>query len=557
MSNDLAVVIQMARAKAAWLLQCQCLEPHSRSYGGFIVENGYADSRDSIFDLNNLFAVYLYPDFPEYHGQPEILERLQAGVSFMAKRQQPDGSISLGVGGIAGGNEVGFTLPGTCQTYQRLKKSGLPGRDELLPGLGDYIVRGAACIRQYWPYTSNHRWTACAGPLAWANLLFPDPENAKVIEEYLSDGIDIDSTGLFYEERSPNYDNVADMGLLDLAEAYGRRDFLDLVRRNLEFTLAMLQPNGESETLFSHRQDRGMAEFHNQGYDVFKRMAVLDGRGDFAAMADIILARQAKNPERLRLHVPYRYFFDDSRLAKEDVPRVPLPERIELRCEAAPIWRWREGGCAATVVADRGGHFWDVTYGGWGAPSRSGSFFDFHAGTAIIDAIKIVWGAGAGAFRPEEIEYRPDGSMRLFSRDPGADHISHFRPREKWNPRKIAADFWAEVIISRQGDSFELKIEIGGLPEMPVNIQLLLRENCRLADGAELSKGGQTSSSGGRYELVGPDDSRLFIAGLPASEHTMFLGDGRTICGEAERRCHRLVAGIFTPCSLRLRVGVI
>lgn len=320
MSNDLPIINRMARAKAAWLKERQCLDPRSRSYGGFIVENDYADSRNSIFECNGLFAVYLYPDFPEYHQQAEILERLRACVAFMLRRQQSDGSISLGAGGIAGGNEVGFTLPGLCQTYQRLEKSDVPGREELLHALRVYILKGAACIRNYWPYTSNHRWTACAGPLAWANLLFPDPENVKVIEEYLQDGIDIDAQGLYYEERSPNYDNVANMGLLDLAEAYGRRDLLELVRRNLDFTLAMQQPSGECETLFSHRQDRGVADFRCQGYDVFKRMAVEFGRGDFATMADTILARQAQNAAQLRTHVPYRYLFDDPRLADEEIP---------------------------------------------------------------------------------------------------------------------------------------------------------------------------------------------------------------------------------------------
>ncbi|MEI9997771.1 MAG: hypothetical protein WDO13_00635 [Verrucomicrobiota bacterium] len=546
----------MARAKAAWLKERQCLDPRSRSYGGFIVENDYADSRNSIFECNGLFAVYLYPDFPEYHQQAEILERLRACVAFMLRRQQSDGSISLGAGGIAGGNEVGFTLPGLCQTYQRLEKSDVPGREELLHALRVYILKGAACIRNYWPYTSNHRWTACAGPLAWANLLFPDPENVKVIEEYLQDGIDIDAQGLYYEERSPNYDNVANMGLLDLAEAYGRRDLLELVRRNLDFTLAMQQPSGECETLFSHRQDRGVADFRCQGYDVFKRMAVEFGRGDFATMADTILARQAQNAAQLRTHVPYRYLFDDPRLADEEIPRAPLPDKIELRCEAAPIWRWRDGTCAATVVADQGAHFWDSTYGGWGAPNRSGSFFDFHVGTAIIDAVKITWGAGTGAFRPEDIESRSDGSMRLFYRDPGSDHISHFRPREKWNPRKIPADQWAEVIITRSGKAFELKIEIGGWEDMPINVQLLLRETCRLTDSlgntVQLSKGGHTFTNGARYELIGPDDSRVTLSGLPVSEHAMPLGDGRTITGEAERRCHRLIAGLFTPCAIGL-----
>jgi hypothetical protein len=558
MNDDLSTINDMARRKAVWLLDHQCLEPGNRSYGGFIFENAYADSRNTVYELNNLFAVYLYRNFSEYYHKPEILERLSAGVDFMRRRQQPDGSMSLGVGGTGGGNEVGFTLPGVCQSYLRLEASAAPGRDEILPLLRNYIIKGASCIRQYWPYTSNHRWTACAGPLAWAHRLFPDPENVRVIEEYLSDGIDMDATGLYFEERSPNYDYVANIGLLNLADVYGRKNLVKLVCRNLDFTLAMQQPSGECETLFSHRQDRGAAEFHCQAYEVFKRMAVEFQRGDYATMADQILARLAARGAQFTPHVPLRYLFDDPRIVEENVPRAPLPEQIELRCEAAPIWRWREGNLAATVAADRGGHFWDVTYGGWGAPNRSGSFFDFHVGTAIIDCVKILWGAGTGAFRPEEIEYCPDGSMKLNYRDPGADHLSHFRPRDKWNPRRIPADQWAEVIISRREKGFQLEIEVGGWAEMPINIQLFLRETCQLkaasGEATQLSRGGHTFTDGCSYELIGPDGTRMQILGLPASEHAIVLGDGRTITGDAERRCHRLVAGVFTPTRIQLAV---
>jgi hypothetical protein len=467
--------------------------------------------------------------------------------------------MSLGLGGVGGGNEVGFTLPGVCQSYLRFDAGNAPGKDKILPGLRDYILRGAACVRRYWPYTSNHRWTACAGPLAWVHSLFPDPENVRVIEEYLSDGIDMDSTGLYYEERSPNYDYVANMGLLNLVDFYSRKDLLELVKRNLEFTLAMQQPSGECETLFSHRQDRGFAGFHCQAYEIFKRMAVEFQRGDFATMADVILAQLSKRAAQFTSHVPLRYLFDDPRIAEENLPRQPLPEKVELRCEAAPIWRWRDGKRAATVVADRGGHFWDVTYGGWGAPNRSGSFFDFHVGTAIIDCVKILWGAGTGAFRPEEIEYRPDGAMRLFYRDPGSDHISHFRPKGKWNPQRIPADQWAEVVITRKEKGFQLEIEIGGWPEMPVSVQLLLRENGELESASghkiKLERSGQTFTDGSTYTLIGPDGSRLSIAGLPASEHIIPLGDGRTITGDAERRSHRLIASIFTPQKLVLFLG--
>lgn len=558
MANDLERINRATERQAATLLARLCEDPADRNYGGFVDETtGIADSRNSIYAAQTLFAAYLYPDYPDYYGKPGLLEKLLMHLDFVRKRQRPDGSVSMWTGGVGGGNEVGFTLPGVCETYRRVVACQLPGRDEILAVLGNYIRRGAECVRTHFPHTSNHRWAACAGPLAVVNSLFPDPFNGEVIEEYLSDGIDIDADGLYYEERSPGYNIVASRGLILLADFWDRRDLLDLVARNLNFSLLMRQPSGEAETLFSRRQDRGVGGKPWGDYYLFKRLAVETGNGVFASAADLLLddATAHDMPGDL---MPLRYLVDAPRLLDDNITRCPLPEQFEYRFRDTPLWRYRDRSVAATAAADPGGHFFDITQGDWGGRIRSDAFMSYHVGTAVIDAIKIRWGSGTASFRPSSIAYSDDGGLELDYVDPGWNHLAHYRPRDKWGPRRIEVDQNAHVTIQRQANgALNLHIRIGGWEEMPVNIQFFLRENCRLQADAgteiDLTRGGRTySQSNERYTLIGPDGSALAIEGLPASEHSLAIPDVRFIPGYAETGCRRLIAGLFTPVDVDL-----
>ena len=569
MNEDLKFIHRHTVAFVEKLLGQFCADPTDRNHGGFVDPvKRYADSRESIYHAQLLFAAYLYPEFTQYHQSPELLATLRAHLGFMQRRQRDDGSVMLHAFGVGTGSEVGFTLPGVCETYRRVRASTVPGRVEILPVFETYIRRGAACVRTLPAHTSNHRWAAFAGPLAVVNSLFPDPANVTVIEDYLSDGIDLDADGLYHEERSPVYNEVANYGLLYLADYWGRKDLLELVARNLRFTIAMRQPNGEAETLFSHRQDRGRAEWRWGDYFQFRRLAVELNDPIFAQAADELRRQHDGTGELaaytpLGLGVPIRYYYDDPRFSGPDTAaRRPLPEDFELRFATTPLWRWRHGPATATLSADKGGHFWDVTQGTWGGLQRADMFMSLQAGLAAIDGMKLRWGTGTGGFRPDKIDYLADGSLRLSYIDPGWDHVAHYRPRAKWGPRRIQVDQSGEVIIRPTVDGrFGFHVRIGGWADMPVHVQFLLRETGTLIlpDGEKekLRPGGQTFSPvAGSYTLLGPDGSLMAFDRLPASEHRMPLGDQRTITGLAEQRCHRLILGLFTPVDISFTLAL-
>ena len=309
MPDDLPTIMEQSRRKVADLLARFCDTPGNRNQGGFVnPATGWADSRNSIYEVNDLFAAYLYPEFRRnITAVRPLLEKLRMHLDFMRRRQYPDGSIALGMR-AASAAATRSVLPSIGSQRDlpagREVRSAGPGRDPRPAGRIHAARRGGDPpvfpVHEQSSLDGLHRrrWRRSTG-------FFPDPGNAEVIEEYLSDGIDIDADGLYYEERSPNYNHVANYGLICLADYWGRRDLLKLVEKNLRLALAMRQPSDEAETLFSHRQDRGGRGRTWGSYAIFKRMAIETGDGTLATAADLHLDRATELPlARFRL----RYF---------------------------------------------------------------------------------------------------------------------------------------------------------------------------------------------------------------------------------------------------------
>jgi len=531
-----------------------CTTPGSGDHGGFLqADTAHADTRNSIYDGFNLFAAYLLPNLPDHYGSASLWPLLQAHLGFIQRRQRDDGTVAMGINGVGVAPEIGFTLPGACAIWKLAITSDLPGSDRIAETLERYVTRGAEAVRRYFPLTSNHRWTAHAGALAVVQRHLPHPDNAAIIDDILADGVDMDDVGLYLHERSPVYDNVANWGLLYLADYGDRKDFLELVARNLRFTLAMMQPTGEAETLFSHRQDRGEAGRIGGDYYVWRRMASALDEPRFAWMAE----RRLREMERGAMHshfVPLPIFLHDGRLPLTDVMPAASGDS-ELFSTAGQIWRRRKGKVAMTVAADPGGHFFELTQGTWGGKVMSDAVLSYHHGTAIVDALKLRWGTGTGGFRPDCVQQTGPDSARLTYTDPGWDHLAHFRRPGSDTLRHIAVDQNGDIEVRWENGALHLRVRVGGWSDIPINLQFLIRADNHLMIGGEtrtLTPGGVTQADGNTIVITGPDGSGIRVEGLPPSTHRMLLPDSRTIPGQAERRCHKLVTALFTPVEFEL-----
>ena len=557
--QDMAAVLRHTREKIERLVPLQCTEPADRNYGGFLLdETGYADSRNSIYEGMHLIAGYLCPEVAEDLPAGLLLARVRMFLDFMRRRQRKNGIVMLGASAAPSCAEVGFTIPAVCYALRRLRQIGIgdvEGGGDIAAGLERYLHNAATALRELPPLTSNHRWTACAGPLALLDTLYPDPRNRAVIDKFLADGVDIDGDGLYYEERSPNYNMVANMGLLYLADALGRREFLELAARKARLHLRLLQPSGELDTSFSFRQDRGLPGVRDFGcFYIYRRLACEFSDPEFHAAADILREMLTAHSTPL---VPHILLVPLLAPCNNGAPRQAPATEFDLKFRQTTLWRWRRGEVAATVCADRGGHWWEHTYGGWGAPARGNNLLSYHFRDAIIDGLKLLWGCGSGSLRPQEITYTGEGRALLAAEDYGADHIAHYRP--SCERTRLPLDMRGRVELTRLvDDGMELAVGLDGEEDCPVNLKLLLRAGSvlRAEDGEAfaLTAGGSHFCRGGDYVLESPQGNCLRISGLPPSAHQLIIGESHAITGYAEKNGFSLLCGAFTPLHCRIRL---
>ena len=148
----------------------------------------------------------------------------------------------------------------------------------------------------------------------------------------------------------------------------------------------------------------------------------------------------------------------------------------------------------------------------------------------------------------------PD-TVQLSYVDPGWDHLAHFRRPGRDTLRHIEVDQRGQMDIRWIDGAVHLKVRVDGWSDIPMNLQFLIRGNHQLTCEGEhttLSPGGVTYTTGQTVTISSGQGRGIRIEGLPASAHRMMMPDSRTIVGHAERRCHRLVAALFTPVDLNL-----
>ena len=250
----------VASATELWLksiLPTQLLDGSDQD-GGFEEGNtGWCDGREAAYIFARLGGALSWIISGDINADAaQVRQAMQRAIRFVVKRQRSDGQLDLGAGYSP--NEAGFVIPGIVEAYLRLKEIDPKFAESLRADVEKYVHRAAEAVVAGSAFTANHRWTAASAPLAAAYKLFPDPRYLQKIESYLIDGIDCDQAGLWYEERSPNYNVVANAGIIYLADNLKRPELMDHVVRNFNFTLHTLQPNGEIDTSFSHRQDRAV-----------------------------------------------------------------------------------------------------------------------------------------------------------------------------------------------------------------------------------------------------------------------------------------------------------
>jgi hypothetical protein len=504
----------LAKILLGWLLLCAPLssaEPdmlrellalNDRIIDEALVEpaRGASGARATGTRLMLLACGYSRPE-SRYHREARVAEVMRGLAQTLRSLQHPSGLFDAG--NLESPPDSAFILETLCQSQSALAHAPDDTIADLQESLRTLIVNTAEGVRTGGVHTPNHRWHVCAA-LAHVHRLYPDDRYLARIDEWLAEGIDQDEDGQ-YSERSPAYTSrVVNPALLHLALRLDRPEFLDAVRRNLEMTLAYVEPNGDVETVASRRQDQLPAARIQiwEYYAPYRYLAILDGNPRFATVARWI-EREFRSSLLVRPHdpnMPLPLFLEIPELSR------PLPADAALDPNthhtaifpATGLARLRRGAVTATL------------YGGSDAPSGFGvgsgvamnpTFFKLRKGGAILDSVRLTPGFfGTGFFYSHGLEVVGD-KYRLHE----TRRVPYYQPlraadRNATGDYPLSADgrFFAKmafdrrpkefrtlemaVTITEHEGEFALEFEIDGQSGVPVTIELAFRGDGTLSD---------------------------------------------------------------------------
>jgi len=539
----------VAREYEAWLklvLPTQCRDGSANDGGFEGIWKGWYEGRHTAFLLAQLIAAHCWN--AEISCPKTVLEdSIHRALAFIRRRQDREGRLEFL--GAYSENEVGFPMSGLAESYRRLMQ--LEHTSLSLPGvcadLKDFLLRGAEAVLKGSAATANHRWAAACAPLAAVHSLWPDPRYLAKIEDYLSDGIDCNKDGCWYEERSPNYNMVANMGLMIMSDYLDRPELLQTVVRNLRFVLHCIQPNGEADSSFSHRQDRGKSGCLPAVYGVARRGAQVSGDGQLTSLAHAVWRQSKRNLHLMPL--PFEL----------DRHPAPMPEKSEMPTSyerhfaLSSLVRVRDGECSLTLAADPGGHFYDTVRDQWGGPKRSEDWIHLQCGDLVIESIHLA-GASMGSIQPSSLATTAPGRYQLKGFSPGWTHSLHFRPGNK--PHPMVWDWSHSIQINLGKRELELDLESASPSSLVASLRIWIRPGVFLQQGDSVTKikAGKTISLAGENKIVlFSKTHKMEITGLPTATHRVPLEPKATIPSAVSEKCGCLSLGLLFPLKLKLK----
>ncbi len=512
-------------------------------------ETGYLCGRHTGFQVPRLVAAMLA--LPAEAAEALEWERaILAAVGFLRRRVSPRGWLDLG--GRHSPNEMGFVLSGLAAAWEALGRGpGSVRRAAIRAGLEELCLRGAEGVLAGEAFTANHRWAAAAGPLAAVHRRWPDPRYLAKIESYLADGIDNDETGCWFEERSPNYNNIANEGVLLLARHLGRPELLAPVVRSGKFILDYVQPNGEADTSFSFRQDRGRAGCPPMSYPVARALALITGDGRYTTLAAGVFAQApGSGLEPVLL------------TAQEEPGPLPMPQPLgpePVRRDPAGrlrLARRREGATALTLAADTGGHFFDTVLDQWGRPRHSEDWLHLHHGDVVLQSLQLAV-AGTACVQPRELLALGDERFLLRGRVEGTVHPQHFRPGAPEVEMRWGLEH--EIDLSWRRNGLDLELRAVCPDSLIASLIFWVRPGVVLR-GARAGASDQRLRAGDQIDLEGPGFSLigmsgvLAVRGLGPAAHRARVGSSPAIPSVNAAECAALRFGLRLPVSLALHL---
>ncbi len=424
----------------------------------------------------------------EYYKSVEVSKRLEKIIENLLELQQANGTLNSG-GNIGSPPDTAFLLESLCPAATVLFKDETEEIKLLNGKLKEFLLKTGEALVSGGIHTPNHRWVVSAG-LARLYALFGDERYVKRIDQWLAEGIYIDSDGQF-PERSRNYAVVVDRSLITIAYILNRPELYVKVEKNLLSTYYFMEENGELITVDSRRQDQNFL-LSIAGYYLEYRFIAIYNNNDFLAAVTRKIEALEEFEKRV-LGLSLVYFLERPVLLEELPGEKELPTNYTQYFPITQAARIKRGKVTATIF---GGNDRPIIIAS--GRSTNPTFFTFRKGDAILDYCRISTSFfNTGYFRADGL-VKDGNTFRLHEKKEG--YYFQPMPTDKINPNgeyKFSEStdkrFWSkmdfdsrqlsnvqtletDIAIRENEGEFTLEISIKGTEQIDVVFELCFRK---------------------------------------------------------------------------------
>ena len=440
------------------MLPQQDVDPKSRWRGISPDEFGLHHAATGTAYVDTFVSAYLHPESKHYKNAL-LIQRAKLAADLLIREQTPDGNIDNPLTNFNSPADLAFVIRGLCPTAILAKRGG---HREISAMLDPFLRKAGIALTKGGIHTPNHRWVLCAA-LAQLHEIYGDAAYLKRIDQWLAEGIDIDTDGQYTERSTYTYNPITDAAFTVMAHKLKRPELLDPVRKNIESMMYLIHPNYEVVTEFSRRQDLNTTGDMGAYWFPLAYLSAHDHDGRCTTLARHFAASRASLSSLLE----YPEFATDA------TPLRPVPDQYRKVYAHNKVARIRRGPISATILLE-----------------GRNRFFGLRNGEAVINAVRLASNFfGKGQFVPTESHVSENGYVlkQSFS-------APYYQPLDP--PRKVTADEWEEVrplrkqseiskleyivTISEVPKGFRMRVQASGVKDVPLSVEINLRPGGKL-----------------------------------------------------------------------------
>jgi hypothetical protein len=464
----LKILVELNDAKIEALLSCQLDKPGDRWDGGIVNEFDIPNAHSTSAFLEVLASSYASP-LSRYYLSASLEKPLERAARCLLNVQYSDGTIDLHTTNFHSTPDTAFIVNYLSPVFVKLTRLERQEIEGCLDHLSSFLKNAGKCLLVGGIHTPNHRWVVCAA-LARLHTFFPSHTYIERIDEWLSEGIDMDPDGQYTEKSVSIYSPVCNEMFLHMGRLLDRPELHEVVRKNLDMTLYYIQPGGEVLTDASGRQDAARTGYVNRYYFSYRYFALKDKNPVYSAVCSFI---ESQMPELIGRQLTE--LLEDPDLEEDLISPTKIPDNYIKRFEHSGVFRIRRGSTDISII------------------ENNPTFLSFMKGRAVLQSMRLAaaFFGSRGQFISEACDF--DGKRIVLTSYEKHGYFQPFpeegRPEDgNWDkmPREMrelseAQTMQAKVSIWESGGKVHIEIHMDGTEHIPVSCEMSFR------DGGELS----------------------------------------------------------------------